>query len=101
MKGDSMNTVHVSMRQHGLVRPLQGRVLGGVVSGLGQRFGIDPWPARLLFALVLLAIPGSQLLIYPVLWILMPSQEAVASYTGPLHTGPLHTGPVTPTVPGV
>jgi phage shock protein PspC (stress-responsive transcriptional regulator) len=71
-----MNTVHTSMRQHGLVRPLQGRVLGGVVAGLGQRFGIAAWPARLLFAVVLLAVPGSQILIYPILWIVMPPQVA-------------------------
>jgi phage shock protein C len=69
-----MDTVYSSMRRHGLVRPLNGRVLGGVVAGLGQRFGIDPWPARLLFVLILLVIPGSQLLIYPLLWILMPSE---------------------------
>ena len=31
--------------------------------------------ARLLFVLVLLIIPGSQLLIYPVLWILMPNER--------------------------
>ncbi|WP_433612664.1 PspC domain-containing protein [Dactylosporangium sp. CA-139114] len=73
-----METVYNTMRQHGLVRPAQGRVLGGVVAGLGQRFGIDPWPARLLFALILLAIPGTQILIYPILWILMPA-EAVAA----------------------
>ena len=73
-----METVYGSMRQIGLVRPSQGRVLGGVIAGLGQRFGIDPWPARLLFALILLAIPGSQILIYPILWILMPSEESVA-----------------------
>jgi len=70
-----METVYGSMRQYGLVRPTQGRVLGGVVAGLGRRFGIDPWPARLLFALILLAIPGSQILIYPILWILMPAES--------------------------
>jgi phage shock protein PspC (stress-responsive transcriptional regulator) len=59
-----------------LVRPRDGRVLAGVCAGLGQRFGIEPWLARLLFVLVLLVIPGSQLLIYPVLWILMPNEEA-------------------------
>lgn len=72
-----MEHVYGTMRRHGLERPLHGRVLGGVVAGLGQRFGIDPWPARLLFILILLAIPGSQILIYPVLWILMPSQTVM------------------------
>jgi phage shock protein C len=43
--------------------------------GLGRRFGLEAWMARLLFVLVLLVIPGSQLLIYPILWILMPNEE--------------------------
>jgi phage shock protein C len=70
-----MDTVYGSMRQHGLVRPSRGRVLGGVVAGLGQRFGIGPWPARLLFVVILSVIPGSQILIYPLLWFLMPSES--------------------------
>jgi phage shock protein C len=74
-----MESVHSTLRQRGLVRPQQGRMLGGVVAGLAQRFGIDPWLARLLFVVVLLAIPGSQLLIYPLLWILMPSEERAYS----------------------
>jgi phage shock protein PspC (stress-responsive transcriptional regulator) len=61
------------MGREGLYRPREGRVLGGVCAGLGRRFGLDPWPARFLFLLLLMIIPGSQLLIYPVLWILMPS----------------------------
>jgi phage shock protein C len=72
-----METVYGTMRQHGLVRPTHGRVLGGVVAGLGKRFGIEPWPARLLFALILLVIPGTQILIYPILWILMPAEVSV------------------------
>ncbi len=72
-----MNDIRHSFAGHGLVRPQQGRVLGGVCAGLGQRFGIAPWTARLLFVLLLMVIPGSQILIYPVLWILMPSQETV------------------------
>ncbi len=71
-----MNDVHNTFRRQGLVRPREGRVLAGVIAGLGRRFGIDPWPARLLFTLILLVIPGSQLLIYPVLWILMPNEES-------------------------
>jgi phage shock protein PspC (stress-responsive transcriptional regulator) len=76
-----MNDIHQSFRSQGLVRPTEGRVLGGVVAGLGRRFGIDPWPARLLFVLVLMVIPGSQLLIYPILWILMPSEQRPVAVT--------------------
>jgi len=81
-----MSTIHQSMTRNGLVRPLDDRVLGGVCAGIGRRFGLDPWPARLLFVLVLMVIPGSQILIYPVLWILMPSEErypAPAPYAYP------------------
>jgi phage shock protein PspC (stress-responsive transcriptional regulator) len=74
-----MDTIHDSFRAQGLVRPRDGRILGGVCAGLGRRFGIDPWPARLLFVLILFVIPGSQILIYPILWILMPSEVAPAS----------------------
>jgi phage shock protein C len=91
-----MDSVHDSFRRQGLFRPREGRVLGGVIAGLGQRFGIDPWPARLLFVLILLAIPGSQLVIYPILWILMPSEDApvttatpTGSFSSPYPPAPL------------
>lgn len=67
--------VHSSMARQGLVRPVEGRLLAGVCAGLGRRFGLDPWPARLLFVLVLLVLPGSQLVIYVVLWIVMPAEQ--------------------------
>ncbi|HEU4540432.1 MAG TPA: PspC domain-containing protein [Jiangellaceae bacterium] len=70
-----MNDIRDSFRRQGLVRPRDDRILGGVCAGLGQRFGLEPWPARILFLLLLLVIPGSQLLIYPILWILMPDEE--------------------------
>ena len=76
-----MNSVHQTFRSQGLVRPREGRLLAGVVAGLGRRFGIDPWPARLLFVLILLLIPGSQILIYPILWILMPNEESAVTAT--------------------
>lgn len=70
-----MDKIQNSMRHQGLVRPHSGAVLGGVCAGLGRRFGIGPWAARLLFVLGLMLIPGSQLLIYPVLWVLMPHES--------------------------
>ena len=69
-----MDSVYDSFRRQGLVRPREGRVLGGVCAGLARRFGMDPWAARVLFVLVLFLIPGSQILIYPLLWILMPQE---------------------------
>jgi phage shock protein PspC (stress-responsive transcriptional regulator) len=72
-----MNDIQQSFAQQGLIRPREQRVLGGVCAGLGRRFGIGPWMARLLFVLLLMVVPGSQLLIYPVLWILMPSEDSL------------------------
>lgn len=75
-----MDSIRETFRRNGLVRVRDGRVLGGVIAGLGRRVGIEPWPARLLFVLVLMLLPGSQLLAYPILWILMPvASEAPAS----------------------
>ena len=71
-----MNKIHDSMHRQGLVRPRDGRILGGVCAGLGRRFDIDPWPARILFVAALMLLPGSQFLIYPLLWVLMPAEAS-------------------------
>ncbi|MDQ1722567.1 MAG: phage shock protein [Pseudonocardiales bacterium] len=67
-----MGSIQERFRSQGLTRPREGRILGGVCAGLGKKLGLDPWTARLLFVVVLLLLPGSQLLVYPVLWYLMP-----------------------------
>ena len=82
-----MNDIRQNFAQHGLVRPRDARILGGVCAGLGRRFGIAPWTARLLFVLLLMVIPGSQILIYPILWILMPAED----------TAPFRTSSTPPT----
>lgn len=85
-----MENIREWFRQQGLVRVRDGRVLGGVIAGIGRRIGVEPWPARLLFLLLLMLIPGSQLLIYPVLWILMPDEQptwnTVNRDTGPANS---------------
>ena len=73
----TMNDIHQSLARQGLVRPDRDRVLGGVCAGLGRRFGIGPWVSRLLFVLLLMVIPGSQILVYPILWIVMPAEGRV------------------------
>ncbi len=91
-----MDNIHQTFARNGLIRPRDRRVLGGVCAGLGRRLGIDPWPARLLFVLALMVLPGSQLLAYPILWILMPAEENVA-YLYP--TQPTQPGPPAPPAP--
>ena len=71
-----MDKVHDWFRREGFVRRREDRVLAGVVAGLGRRIGIDPWPARLLFLLLVLALHGSLILVYVILWILMPLEES-------------------------
>lgn len=84
-----MNTIQQSFAQQGLVRPRGNRILGGVCAGIARRFGMGEWMARLLFVLVLMVVPGSQILIYPILWILMPSEEtAWAAPQQPMTGGP-------------
>jgi phage shock protein PspC (stress-responsive transcriptional regulator) len=69
-----VNDIRAGMRNQGLVRPRDTRVLAGVCAGLGRRFGLSPWVARLLFVLLLMVLPGSQLVVYPILWVLMPNE---------------------------
>ena len=63
-----------AFRRQGLTRPREGRILGGVCAGLARRFGMGATMMRILFVVTLIVIPGSQILVYPILWILMPSE---------------------------
>lgn len=56
----------------GLTRP-RDRWIAGVCSGLARRFGMSPGVVRLLFVLSCL-LPGPQVLIYVLLWIVVPSE---------------------------
>ena len=58
----------------GLYRPRDGRIIAGVCAGLAQRFGMTPTVVRILFLLSCL-LPGPQVLIYLVLWLLVPSED--------------------------
>ena len=62
-----------------LVRPRDDRWIAGVCSGLGRRFGLSSNTVRLLFVLSCL-LPGPQVLLYIVLWVLMPDE---GRYTAP------------------
>ncbi len=75
-----MNDIRQSLAQHGLVRSSDHKILGGVSAGIGRRIGVGPWVARLLVVLTTIVLPGSPILIYPILWILMPTQAQADAY---------------------
>ncbi|MCW2621386.1 MAG: hypothetical protein JWL64_988 [Frankiales bacterium] len=80
-----MDEIRSAFARHDLYRSRDSRWLGGVCAGLGRRYGFSPGAARLLFVLGLLIIPGSQVLLYPALWVLMPREgwQPATGTTGP------------------
>ncbi|AYY15688.1 PspC domain-containing protein [Actinobacteria bacterium YIM 96077] len=58
----------------GLARPREGRIIAGVCAGLARRFGTSVMAFRLLF-IVLAILPPSSLLVYIVLWVVMPNES--------------------------
>jgi phage shock protein C len=60
-------------RSTALARPRRGRMIAGVCAALARRFDMKPWQVRLLFVLSCL-LPGPQVLIYIVLWIVLPAE---------------------------
>lgn len=63
-----------------LYRSEKDRVIAGVAGGLGEYFNIDPTIIRILF--VLLAVfGGSGIIIYIVLWLVMPSASSPSNLT--------------------
>ena len=65
-----------------LARSRTDYMVGGVSGGLGKYFNIDPTIVRLVF--VLLAVSGgSGVLLYFILWIVMPREDMLESQ-GPL-----------------
>lgn len=61
-----------------LVRVRQGRLIGGVATGLARNLGVDVTLVRLGFVLLVFA-KGLGALIYLVLWIIMPDEEMLES----------------------
>jgi phage shock protein C len=57
-----------------LVRIHHGRKIAGVCNGLGAYFGVDPTVVRLLWIALILAF-GAGILIYLLLWIVMPLSD--------------------------
>lgn len=69
---DEKNTQKEKFAPKSLYRDVDHKFLGGVSSGLGHYFGIDPIWIRLIWVLLVVAGLGSPVLVYILLWILVP-----------------------------
>lgn len=58
----------------GLVRPRNGRRIGGVCAAIADRYGWSRTTVRLV-ALLSILVPGPQVLAYVVAWIVIPGEE--------------------------
>lgn len=63
--------------QRTLFRDSENKMLGGVCSGLASYFGWDPLAFRIIFVLLLFGF-GAGVLVYIVLWILIPEAKTTA-----------------------
>lgn len=58
-----------------LVRPRNGKVIAGVCAAIAHRYGWSPTAVRIGFLLSML-LPGPQILLYVILWIVVPKADA-------------------------
>ena len=63
------------MSEKRLTRMEEGRMIAGVCAGLGRYLGIDATVVRLIFVLLALFAAGG-LLLYLILWLIMPMETA-------------------------
>ncbi len=64
------------------------RVIGGVAAGLADYFDVDVVLIRVLFVLaIFIPVPTHMVLLYIILWIVMPKQSA------PVHQLPVGANP--------
>lgn len=65
----------MNMEEKRVYRSRTDRVLGGVCSGLGKYFGLDPVLIRVLWAIAFF-VGGAGLLAYIIAWIIIPEEPA-------------------------
>jgi len=56
-------------------RSRDGKKIAGICAGLAQEFGIAATPVRLAFVLLTLIAGGAGLVLYVILWMVMPYRE--------------------------
>ena len=70
-----------TLHQKKLYRDRKNKIFGGVAGGLGSFFGIDPVIFRILFAIIMFGTFGTGLLLYILLWIVLPVAD-LEEFTG-------------------
>lgn len=70
------------MQQTALYRSRTDRMLGGVCAGLGDHFDLDPTVVRLLAVLLLLIGNVAAVLVYLIMWIVVPEEPKYDSERG-------------------
>jgi phage shock protein PspC (stress-responsive transcriptional regulator) len=62
---------------HRMYRDTDHRIIGGVCSGIGAYWNVDPWIIRLIFVVVTM-LGGLGLLVYLILYIVLPEARTTA-----------------------
>ena len=83
------------MERKKLYRSQTDKMLGGVAGGLGDYLDIDPTLIRLAFVLLFLA-GGHGLLVYLVLWLVVPLNPVMSATNSPVYPA-VTSEPVSPT----
>ena len=70
------SSLHGSPLQREWYRSAAGKKIAGVCAGLAETFGIAATPIRIAFVLLTLFSLGTGMILYIVLWVVMPLREA-------------------------
>lgn len=76
------------MANVGLYRSNRSNMIAGVMGGIAERFGWNANLLRLIFVVISImsaAFPG--ILVYLVLWLIMPKKQAMVEHTSQQSTG--------------
>ncbi|MBR5349901.1 MAG: PspC domain-containing protein [Prevotella sp.] len=57
-----------------LTRSVKDRMIGGVCGGIGEYLDVDPTAIRVAYALLTLFTAFCGIILYPILWIIMPER---------------------------
>lgn len=82
-------TLGGSMLSREWYRAREGKKIAGVCAGLAQELGIAATPVRLAFVLLTLFAGGAGIVLYVILWVVMPYRDAHALPLEPAPPPPL------------